>query len=969
MSPPAALRIATVLWTLTLVPCGAAAQQLAVRHYTVDDGLPSNFVGDAFQDSQGYLWFATPDGVSRFDGYRFVNYGSDELGNRAAFQIKETRDRTLWVATNRGLVRFNETPGRGTFTTFPIGTQKAVRAFEIGPGERLWCVQDDGPYVGGAVRDGEPRLERVREIPWTGPVWPRTFRARSGTLWFSHRASLFRADADGLTEYRDPATSAVITAIGERDGTVMVARSDSLHAFHQADRRWELLARGLPGVTAIASDSRGRLWIGATGGLFEFDAARARAVRVRSVPNQVLRILEDREGNLWITTADKGVYKIGAELIVSYTAADGLADSRIAAVIEDPDRRIYAVTVSGGTYEILDDGVVLVNGSRTPPFAGVANRLVHDGAGRWWLWTDAGGFRIDGPLDFRRATRVAEPGAPAGGSFGAPPVVDRGGSVWLAPAGRHQLLRVSSARRAAPEAVPLDASLRPVTHMAAAPSGTLWLGTSAQLARVSPAGRLEVLSPAPGLPETRVNALFIDDRGWLWVGLVYGGVSVTRDPDAARPTFTNYSERDGISSQYIPGICADARGRVYFVTGRGLDRLDPRTGQIRHIRSSDGLAGTAIATCMRDSRGRMWVGTAEGLSRIDTDSLERQRPPPAVLIESMGVGDRDIPLAPRGTRDPLSLTLEPSQHSVRIEFVGLSFVGEHALRYQFRLDGGSNGWSAPTESRSVIYGNLAPGRYAFRVRAVNPDGVEGPETSALAFTVLPPVWRRWWFLGLVSLTIAAIVFWVHRLRLNRVLAVERVRQQLSTDLHDEIGSGLVQIAAMGEMARDDPARSAQLWPSVASVARSLRDSMSDIVWAVDPSHDHLADLVQRMKDVAYAALEADGVEVDFRSPDAAAINRVAMPADQRRHLLLMLKESVTNIVKHAGATRVCVEIALEPRRLRLVISDNGAGFDSGTHRPGHGLPGLRRRAQQLGGAVEVQSTPGVGTTIAVSVPV
>jgi signal transduction histidine kinase len=123
-----------------------------------------------------------------------------------------------------------------------------------------------------------------------------------------------------------------------------------------------------------------------------------------------------------------------------------------------------------------------------------------------------------------------------------------------------------------------------------------------------------------------------------------------------------------------------------------------------------------------------------------------------------------------------------------------------------------------------------------------------------------------------------------------------------------------------------------------------------------------------MKDVAYAALEADGVEVDFRSPDAAAINRVSMPPDQRRHLLLILKEAVTNIVKHAGATRVAIEVALEPNRLRLVISDNGAGFHPEVHRSGHGLPGMRRRAQQLGGTVEVQSTPGVGTTLTVSVP-
>ena len=155
---------------------------------------------------------------------------------------------------------------------------------------------------------------------------------------------------------------------------------------------------------------------------------------------------------------------------------------------------------------------------------------------------------------------------------------------------------------------------------------------------------------------------------------------------------------------------------------------------------------------------------------------------------------------------------------------------------------------------------------------------------------------------------------------------------------------------------------------IALVSRELVDSMSDIVWAVDPQKDHLSDLVQRMREVASALLESDGRVVTFNGPDSRAIERIDMPTDRRRHLLLFFKEAVTNVSRHARANRVSIDVRVSVTALTLVITDDGCGFDTATVRRGNGLTSLEARARQLGGEIDIQSLVGHGTTVLLTVP-
>jgi signal transduction histidine kinase len=203
----------------------------------------------------------------------------------------------------------------------------------------------------------------------------------------------------------------------------------------------------------------------------------------------------------------------------------------------------------------------------------------------------------------------------------------------------------------------------------------------------------------------------------------------------------------------------------------------------------------------------------------------------------------------------------------------------------------------------------------------------------------------------------------------RALALERVRTQIATDLHDDAGANLAQIAILAEVARRDAKESdSRLLSDVAELARVTRRSIADLVWAVDPRRDALLDLVQRVRSVAVNLLEAGPARLEFKAPPSEQLAAVELDPATRRHLLFMLQESLHNAARHASAKRVEVEFTLAPGLLRASVHDDGRGFDPGAPANGTGLESLRRRARAIGARLELDSASGRGTRIAIELP-
>jgi signal transduction histidine kinase len=334
-------------------------------------------------------------------------------------------------------------------------------------------------------------------------------------------------------------------------------------------------------------------------------------------------------------------------------------------------------------------------------------------------------------------------------------------------------------------------------------------------------------------------------------------------------------------------------------------------------------------------------------------------------VTGLRVAGVALPVSSLGEASVEALALGPSENSVSVDFLGIGTSLGEELRYQYKLDGADDDWSAPTPERTVTFANLAAGTYRLLVRAVDADGRASAQPAAVAFTIAAPVWQRWWFLALAGALAGLAAYALHRYRIARLLEVERVRTRIATDLHDDIGANLTRISVLSEVASYRSGGDDSL-ASIARISRESVESMSDIVWAVDPKHDSFRDLVRRMRELADEALTVRGVDVRFSAPESDGELRLGH--ELRRQLYLIFKEAVNNASRHSGCTRAEIAVGLGHGGLALEVADDGRGFDPASESEGNGLVNMRRRAEAMGARLEVRSAPGEGTAVRLEVP-
>jgi ligand-binding sensor domain-containing protein/two-component sensor histidine kinase len=1016
------LRSAILLAFLFAICDSVPAERLPVKTFTTTDGLPSDIITRIVRDSRGFLWFCTPQGLSRFDGYKFTNYGLDQgLPNRHVNDVLETRSGIYWVATSSGVCRFSPDARTGSggqrFVSLSHGNDLGddpgsldVSALCEDRTGSVWFGTDKGLY----------RLDRAG-AEWTVSrvELPRSARPdqnqrvisiiedRHGFLWVSTYAGLYLNRLDGRIEFFDARQGVPVrnltnaNLLEDSRGSIWLGTNAGLcQLISDPPQGRTILARtytakdGLAtsSVSCLFRSSDGRVWVGNWTALSEFlpsgTTVGQRFIRHTAANGvgDVLTLCEDRDGNLWIGSETHGATKVARSGFVSYGEGDGLGGTRVSQISEDRSGELCAITTDHNTGFISRYAAgrftpfPLNLAPRVMPSFGWYQGILQDATGEWWIATSSGLLRYHNPGNVQHLTSIGPKAIyTTRDGLGTNAVFrifeDSRRDIWIGTVGnpqntlgRWQRSTDTIRRYSAADGIPQSGP----TAFCEDRTGNIWIGFGGGgLARYR-GGRFTFFTKADGLPEGFIFCLYLDQSGRLWVASGDGGVARLDDPTSNRPNFITYTTADGLSTNQATSITEDRWGRVYVGTGRGVDRIDPANGHVKHYTTADGLASNYVNVSFRDRTGTLWFGTLDGLSRFipepdRADALNAVLP--SVLIGGLRIAGEQRQISELGETSIAGLKLGAAQNQLQIDFFGLSFAPGELLRYQYRLEGADKDWGPLTDQRSVNYAHLSPGSYHFLVRAVSSNGLISPLPATIAFVILPPVWRQWWFIGLVATATLIMLYSVYRYRVARLIELERIRTRIATDLHDDIGSSLSQVAVLSEVVRrragSEPGVSEPL-STIAGLSRDLVDSMNDIVWAINPGRDYLSDVTQRMRRFASDVFTAREIQFSFSAPDPQL--KLRLGADVRREVFLIFKESVNNAIRHSECTRADIEFLVRDGWLELSVRDNGKGFDVYHRSEGNGLSSMKQRAAKLCGALEIRSSGGRGTTVILRAP-
>ena len=950
---------------------GAQDADYVIVNWQVQDGLPSARIHEVIQTQDGYIWLATLDGLARFDGVRFERfYDSDTpgLANSMVNCLLEDSHRRLWYGTQSGEIGWKDASG--------FHQLKFSQAEHLDPVERLVEARDGTVWAASRhtllpVKDCIPGASMIRPknhdiwdicatengglwvlvdggnlylldaktqkftlaIPGQAGQWRNITPARAGGLWVRDGQSIRRWQGDAWVEDRGVIDLQVRgnTEIREsRFGTLMVGTDGQGLWLLEADGRQHKLdhSNGLTQdqVLSLCEDREKNLWVGTVHGL---NRLSRRVVKMITPSDNwqnraVTTIAPATAGGFWVGTEGAGRYRIGQDSRVLDHPLDDVWHQDISCIFEDANKRIWMGMFNYGIWlrdKAHPQGTYLPN-----PTGGFPGALFQDSRKAVWVGTTLGAARFEmgstNPAQVLLTNSDVRCFAEAGD-----------GSIWigLQDGGlfRYDYLTHQTSK------IGGDFLHSSIHTIFCAADGTIWIGMRRSGLAYLVNGHWGTLTHEQGLPDDSISDIRSDNTGNLWIGSSSGIFRIGRKQ----------------ANQFTAGEI-NSVNCLQLGSGDGLGAWE--------------IMGGYQPIACRSANDRLWYITSVGLAMVDSQAIQPNDLPPPLVIESVRADGKLMPsdntllgldakknhiLCPAGTRQ------------LEIRYTALSFSSPRQVRFRYRLEGLDNRWIEAADQRVAYFSHLPPGRYTFEVNACNNHGVWNEAGARLSFQVLPLFWQTVWFKLLIGLVVVAVMAIFYRVRLARLRALERLRQQIARDLHDEVGANLGSISLLTEVMEQipQPGDLAQ----IRSTAEQTMDTLRDLVWIINPSHEHLTDLVARLKQIAVIMLS----NVSYVFAEMEHPENIKLSLELRRNVPPLFKEVLNNIRKHSRANHVFIRLYCLDGNLVLEVKDDGVGFDVFKQSLGDGLKNYQNRAAEMRAELTVTSQPQSGTVVKLTAPI
>jgi signal transduction histidine kinase/ligand-binding sensor domain-containing protein len=952
-------RCAAILILLALPQPAAAldpARELSQyihRIWQVQQGLPQASIDAIVQTRDGYLWLGTQTGLVKFDGVRFTTV--DELGGLSMAdvwitQLVEDRQGALWVGTNQiGVIKLQN----GTARRYSVDSglpSDLVQCLFADAGDHVWVCTPKGlaEIAADTVRSFGP----VQGLP--AADIRAACAGRDGALVAgADHAQIATWQGDRFVAAVLPLADSVSvqSMLCAADGALWIGTSDGLLRVYGSHRDRLTVGDGLAdnSILTLTESLNGDIFAGTKNGFSRVRGADINSFKPQDGLSQstVYSLYEDREGSLWVATKH-GLNQFLDGLTIPYTTSEGLPTNNTGPVLQDRSGTVWVGTLGGGLGR-FDGHRFITLKTQNGLASNSIYALAEDGAGDIWVGTAAGLNRLrHGRVTDTWTTQQHLPGNTVRVIYR-----DRDDALWIATSGgpavfRHGVLQRVTDRR--------HSSAEPILAFGEDRTGQIYV------------------APDSGSPLLHhADAVYQDSDRLLWIGTLGEGLRLV---DGGR-TFS-FSVRDGLFDDVIYGIAADDHGRLWMACSKGIfsvNRDDLRqfaAGRIHSIVSTPYSPLDALRTieCQpgvqpvvsRARDGRLWFSTIRGLLVIDPGQLTRHFMPPAVAVEDITVnGERQSPRAIG--------VLPAGRNNVEFSYTAVSFIQPTRIAFRYQLQGFDKAWVDAGSRRQAFYTNLPPGRFRFVVSACNPDNACSEIPNAVSFSIEPRYYQRAWFIPLCAVALGLAGWTSYRLRIRRLKArfdlILAERGRIARELHDTLIQGFAGITmGMQALASRLPDSSTRrtLEEIVADAALSLREARRSLA-GLRSRPDTKSGLGVSLAQAARQLTEAQDVRLKLSLSD----DRKDLPADVAYNLLRIAQEAILNAVQHSGARTLHVTFESTRNRLRLLVNDDGSGFDDEGAAPvGHyGLVGMRERAAQIGAQFELTSEPGRGTSVLV----
>ncbi|MCB9283589.1 MAG: ATP-binding protein [Lewinellaceae bacterium] len=982
------------------------------RHDKQDPhSISENYVTDVFVDSQNRVWAATQTGgvnlldrnTDRF--FHFRNHPADpkSLSSDATGQILEDPNGNILIKTNSS---------RG-FDALIQRSSLGLPSFDIVGLDRLY-----------------PAISAVPNLQFANS---NIRFSCDGALWLINRDTLYRFGPGTLTKggipsrFYLPQNPKVVGLLGNRG--IFGPGSEELYI--RGGKRLLLkydattdrflpflqLPEGFSFDLGALIDRKNRIWIWQSNEKIARVDLRDGAMTIihtawggilPSFRRPFLEMgLQDANGNIWNGTGGFGLLKISSRFDIFRLSPEGddwgknpschpriVMAGQKGVCIPEVEKKWTDLLPKLG----LEKAGYIVDSS---PFS----HLVFDPKGYFWFCFQSTPAK-EGQLlkidpNQKRFEIMAQSGSDSVFAFADPVFLDNQGDVWFGERNSSRGVRLfhlnSKTGKLEEYLFPTGPNLREyrfISDWYQEPGGRFWFATTYGVFAFDPAtGKWQRFYNHPEDPNSLSEDLTLSicpdptepDR-YLWVGTEGGGLNRL---DKITGVFSHYTTENGLPNDVVYGILSDDRNNLWLSTNSGLCHFNPRSGETHTFNQSDGLPGNEFNRYQYSKAldGTLYFGGMGGTVFFHPEDLYREAKPSRTVISQIRFFNEPATYQNSSTGNEAFTLPAPIEYCQKLEFphhVNMITLGFTLLdltnpkknHFKYKLEGLNDDWIEAGTASEVTFAGLSPRHYQFQVLGCNSHNVWSTEPATLQFTILAPWWATWWFRGIVLLLAFGILAGAYRYRLEALLAMERMRNRIAQDLHDEIGSTLSSISLHGTVIKRTadqlPEKTRSILDNIIDNTSQIMESMNDIVWAIKSDNDQFEQVVNRMRGFAVNMTEAKNILLKFETDKQA--EQLELNMEQRKNFYLIFKEAVNNAVKYADASQLNIRIQYRQKKLFLIIEDDGKGFkpeeveETTNTRGGNGLHGMKMRARQIHAKLTIVSAKQAGTRISLVLP-